>query len=262
MADTVLRTIERDAIAVLTFHRPDKLNALNSAMHADLMYELDAVERDDDLRVVILRGAGDKAFVAGADISEYAEDEADAAAFEAFQRRGRAVNDRLASFPKPVIAAVNGYALGGGFELALCCDIIVASESARFGLPEGLLGLSPGGGGTQRLVRAVGPYVASEVLLGGKRLHADRAYQLGLVAQVVPSEALRDAALTIAESLLRIAPLAAREMKTLLRVGVETTLSAALSLEQEVLLRLFGTHDGKEGIRAFVEKRPPKFTGR
>ena len=262
MAGTVLRTTENGAIAVLTFHRPEKLNALNTPTLVGLVEELDAIEGDDDVRVVILRGAGDKAFVAGADIAEYAEEGGDPDAFEAFQRRGRAVNDRLASFPKPVIAAVNGYALGGGFELALCCDIIIASESARFGLPEGLLGLSPGGGGTQRLVRAVGPFVASEVLLGAKRLHADRAYQLGLIAQIVPSDALLETALEWAASLLRVAPLAARAMKTLLRAGADAALPTALNLEQEVLLRLFRTDDGQEGIRAFIEKRPPNFTGR
>ena len=262
MADTVLRTTEDEAVAVLTFHRPKKLNALNTRTLLEFANELDAIEHDDDIRVVILRGAGDRAFVAGADIAEYADEASGAAAFETFQRRGRAINDRLASFPKPVIAAVNGYALGGGFELALCCDLIVASETARFGLPEGLLGLSPGGGGTQRLLRTVGPFVASEVLLGARRLSAQRAYQLGLVAEVVPPDELQATARTYAGYALGVAPLAAREMKTLLRAGAEASLPTALSLEQEVLLRLFQTEDGREGIRAFVEKRPPRFKGR
>lgn len=262
MADTVQRTTEDGAVAILTFQRPEKLNALNTPTLVELAAELDAIERDDDIRVVILRGAGDKAFVAGADIAEYADEHTGPAAFEAFQRRGRALNDRLASFAKPVIAAVNGYALGGGFELALCCDLIVASDTARFGLPEGLLGLSPGGGGTQRLLRTVGPFVASEVLLGARRLTAQRAHQLGLVAEVVAPDELQATAMAYAQALLEVAPLAAREMKALLRAGAEASLPTALSLEQEVLLRLFRTDDGQEGIRAFVEKRPPRFTGR
>lgn len=260
MPPTMIRETVEGEVAVLTFNRPQKLNALNTAMLDQFMEELDAIERQDEVRVVILTGAGDKAFVAGADIEEYAD--GDEAAFEAFQRHGRVVNDRLASFPKPVLAAVHGYALGGGFEIALCCDIIVASEKARFGLPEGLLGLSPGGGGTQRLLRTVGPYVASEVLLGARRLTAERARELGLVARVVPPEELTSAALEYANWIQGVAPIAAREMKALLRGGMDASLPVALSLEQEVLLRLFRSRDGQEGIRAFVDKRPPRFLGK
>ena len=260
MASTIVRESVNGSVAILTFNRPEKLNALNTPMLTEFMEHLDALEREDEVRVVILKGAGDKAFVAGADIGEYAD--GNEAAFEAFQRRGRAVNDRLASFPRPVVAAVHGYALGGGFEIALCCDVIVASDKARFGLPEGLLGLSPGGGGTQRLLRTVGPYVASEVLLGARRLRADRAEMLGLVARVVPPDELMAAALEWAEWIQGVAPLAAREMKALLRTGLDAPLPVALSLEQEVLLRLFRSADGQEGIQAFVEKRTPQFQGR
>lgn len=261
MPGLIAQFVENESIAMLTFNRPEKMNALNSLVLEEFMALLDDVENRDEVRVVVLTGAGDKAFVAGADIAEYAEDGADLDAFERFQRRGRAVNDRLTTFPKPIIAAVNGYALGGGFEIALCCDIIIASETARFGLPEGLLGLCPGGGGSQRLLRAVGPYVASEVLLGARRLNADRAYQLGLVAKVVSTDQLMDAVLEYARSMMKVAPRAAREMKELLRIGDDAALPVALSLEQEVLIRLFRSHDGQEGIHAFVEKRPPQFTG-
>jgi enoyl-CoA hydratase len=249
-----------DSVAILTFNRPDKLNALSTPLLQAFEDHLRRIEEDPDLRVVILTGAGDKAFVAGADVGEYAE--GDAEAFMAFQANGRRVNDYLESFPKPTIAAVNGYALGGGFEIALCCDVLIASTNARLGLPEGLLGLSPGGGGTQRLMRAVGRYVAADVLLSARRLSAERAYELGLVAEVTEPENLIAKALEKAVYMLKVAPLAAREIKRLLRISADAALPTGLALEQEILFRLYGTRDGLEGIRAFVEKRAPTFEGR
>lgn len=244
-------------VASLTFNRPEKMNALSTALLDEFERHFADIEQDPSVRAVILTGAGEKAFVAGADIGEYAD--GDSEAFIAFQLRGRRINDRLAALPKVTIAAVNGYALGGGFEIALCCDVIIATPEARFGLPEGLLGLSPGGGGTQRLVRAVGHYVASDVLLTGRRITGAQALALGLVADVVPASELADAALSKADYAKRIAPGSVREMKRLLREGADAPLPTALSLEQEVLFRLFGSADGQEGVKAFVEKRTPDF---
>jgi enoyl-CoA hydratase/carnithine racemase len=236
------------------------MNALSTPLLQEFETHLRAIEADPATRVVILTGAGDKSFVAGADIGEYARH--DAEAFIAFQLNGRRINDYLEQFPKPVIAAINGYALGGGFEIALCCDVLIASTNARLGLPEGLLGLSPGGGGTQRLIRAVGRYVAADVLLSARRLSAQRAYELGLVAEVTEPGELMARAIAKAEYMLKVAPLSSREMKRLIRLGLDAALPTGLSLEQEVLFRLYNTQDGIEGIRAFIEKREPKFEGR
>lgn len=252
--------VRSDHIALLTFNRPDKLNALSTPMLEELEAHLRRIETDVRLRVVILTGAGEKAFVAGADIGEYADGSAQA--FIDYQLNSRRLFDYIEAFPKPIIAAVNGYALGGGFEIALCCDVLVVSTAARLGLPEGLLGLCPGGGGTQRLTRAVGRYAAADVLLSGRRLSGQRAYELGLAAEIAEPEQLLDVALQKAEYMLKVAPLAQREMKRLIRVGMDGSLPTGLSLEQEVLFRLYGTEDGREGIAAFVEKRSPQFRGR
>lgn len=247
-------------IAVLTFNRPEKLNAFSTPLLEQFETHLRALENDHAVRVVIITGAGEKAFVAGADISEYAS--GDFAAFAAYQFNSRRLFDYVEAYPKPVIAAINGYALGGGFELALCCDVLLVTTTARLGLPEGKLGLSPGGGGTQRLMRAVGRYVAADVLLSGRNLTGERAYQLGLAAELCEPGELLDKAVQKAEYMLKIAPLSAREMKRLVRIGLDAALPTGLSLEQEVLCRLYNTHDGLEGIRAFVEKRDPQFEGR
>jgi enoyl-CoA hydratase len=161
----------------------------------------------------------------------------------------------------PVIGAVNGYALGGGFEIALCCDLLIASTSASFGLPEGLLGLSPGGGGTQRLTRAVGPFVAADILLSARRLTGQEAERVGLVSGVVESSDLIGAAIAKAKAIVRIAPIAAHEMLGLIRVAMDSPLEEGLEKEQDALGRLRRTADADEGISAFVEKREPRFTG-
>lgn len=243
----------------LLFNRPEKLNALSSPMLAAFDAALDAARDDAGMRVLVLRGAGGRAFVAGADIAEYRGDRR--AEFIVYQREGRRVFDKLERLPKPVIGVIDGYALGGGFEIALCCDMLLCAEQAEFGLPEGRLGLSPGGGGSQRLTRAVGRHVAAEVMLGGWRLDAARAHALGLVAEVVPRPELDERVLARARGCLKIAPLAQTEMKRLIREGGDAALDAALSYEQEVLFRLYGTRDGQEGIDAFLEKRSPEFRG-
>lgn len=256
----VLLDNRADGIAILTLHRPEKLNALNTPLLNQLEGYLHALADDAQVRVLILTGAGEKAFVAGADIGEYKDQ--DFAQFVDYQLYGRKLFTAIDEYPKPVIGAINGYALGGGFEIALSCDVLVASTNARFGLPEGLLGLCPGGGGTQKLTRAVGRYVAADVLLSGRRLSAERAYELGLVAEVTEPSELLNAAIAKARYMLKVAPLAQREMKRLIRQGPDGSLATALSLEQEVLFRLFHSQDGHEGIRAFMEKRDPQFKGK
>ncbi|MDJ0686827.1 MAG: enoyl-CoA hydratase-related protein [Alphaproteobacteria bacterium] len=239
------------------FNRPDKLNALSSPLMAELDAAIDAAAADPAVRVLVLRGAGGKAFVAGADIAEYQGDKR--AAFIAYQMNSRRIFDKLERLPKPVICAIDGFALGGGFEIALCCDIILCAEAAQLGLPEGRLGLSPGGGGTQRLVRAVGKYAASDLMLAGWRMSGRRAYELGVVAEV--TDDLDNAIAKRARACLKIAPLAQAEMKRLIREGSEAPIETAKSYEQEVLFRLYSTSDGQEGIDAFLEKRDPQFKG-
>jgi enoyl-CoA hydratase/carnithine racemase len=255
----LVRSERHGAAVVLTFDRPEKLNALNTPLLHRLERVLDEAERDADVRVIVLTGAGQKSFVAGADIGEYAE--LDEAAFDEYQRYSRRLFSKIDRFPKPVIGAVNGYALGGGFEIALCCDVLVASGNARFGLPEGLLGLSPGGGGTQRLTRAVGPFVAADVLLSTRRLSAEDALRLGLVAEVVEPERLLDTALAKAEAMAKVAPLASSGMLRLIEAAGDAPLEEGLTLEQEALSRLRRSEDAAEGIEAFVAKREPRFRG-
>lgn len=247
-------------IVRLTFNRPDKLNALSTPLLRELERELDRLRADEASRVVILAGAGGRAFVAGADIAEYGGDRAKE--FIAYQMESRRIFDKLEALPKPTIAAVRGYALGGGFEIVLCCDVIICAESARLGLPEGLLGLSPGGGGTQRLTRAVGKHLASDIMLAARRITGERAYELGLAAELCPDEALLETALERARAMLKVAPLAQAAMKRLIRQGADGALELSQSFEQEVLFRLYGTEDGREGVAAFLDKRKPAFKGR
>jgi enoyl-CoA hydratase len=257
---SLLRNLLEPGIAKLTFNRPEKLNALSTPTIRALEAELDLIAADPSVRVVILAGAGDRAFVAGADIEEYRGNRADA--FAAYQFESRRVFDKLEALPQPTIAAVRGYALGGGFELALCCDLMICAESARLGLPEGLLGLSPGGGGTQRLTRAVGKMMASDIMLSARRITGERAFQLGLAVELASEESLLDTALSRAQAMLKVAPRAQAEMKRLIRLGFDAPLPVAQSFEQEVLLRLYSTDDGQEGIAAFLDKRQPEFRGK
>ena len=259
MDELVLRENMEPGIARLTFNRPDKLNALSTPLVRQLEAHLDDIAADRDVRCVILAGAGDKAFVAGADIAEYRGRQTEK--FIAYQRESRVVFGKIEALPQPVIAAVRGYALGGGFEIVLCCDIVICAQSARLGLPEGLLGLSHGGGGTQRLTRVVGKHTASNMMLAARRITGQRAYELGIAAECVPDEELMDTALMRARDVCRVAPLAAEEMKPLIRAALETPLEAGLTLEQSTLYRLYNTNDADEGIQAFLEKRDPDFTG-
>ncbi|MEM1360426.1 MAG: enoyl-CoA hydratase-related protein [Pseudomonadota bacterium] len=241
----------------LLFNRPDKMNALSSPLMVEFDGALDDAAADPEVRALVLRGAGGKAFVAGADIAEYQGDKR--AAFIAYQMNSRRVFDKLERLPKPVVCAVDGFALGGGFEIALCCDILIVSRDAQLGLPEGRLGLSPGGGGTQRLLRAVGKFVSADIMLAGWRLSGQRSFDLGLAAEV--TDDLDATVLQRARALLKMAPLAQAEMKRLMREGFDAPVETAKRYEQEVLFRLYSTADGQEGINAFLEKRPPEFRG-
>lgn len=260
MAEPLVRQeIFDGAIALLTLNRPEKLNALSTPLLSELDQALDRAAADAAIRVVILTGAGEKAFAAGADIAEYRGRRE--RAFQEFQFEGRRINDKLEALPKPTIAAINGYALGGGLEIALCCDVLVVSTSARLGLPEGQLGLSPGGGGTQRLIRSVGRHLTADLLLSANRLKGERAYAIGLAAALCDPSEILDTALAKARAMLRLGPLALTEMKRLIRIGADAALPTALALEQEVLLRLYTSNDGQEGIEAFLDKRTPEFKG-
>lgn len=251
---------ERDgAVAVLRVDREERLGALSRGTVEALIAYLDELARDDEVRVLVVTGTG-RGFIAGADINEY--DGVSQAAFDAYQRLGRTAFGKLAALPQPTIAAVNGYAFGGGFEVALACDLIVASTAARFALPEVKLGLLPGGGGTQRLARAIGVRATKELVMTGRSMRPDEAERRGLVSRVVDPDQLLSAALDLAHTLADRAPLAVREAKRLVDDGVEASLDAGWTLEQRVLSALYASVDAREGIRAFIEKRDPKFQGR
>lgn len=253
----VVQETLRKGVERLRFNRPEKLNALSSEMVQELEQHLDRLAGDPEVRVLVLAGTGGKAFVAGADIAEYRDGRHHA--FIAYQLQSRRVFDKLEAFPKPTLAAIQGYALGGGFEIALCCDILLCAQSARLGLPEGNLGLCPGGGGTQRLTRAIGRYAAADVMIAGRYLRGERAYQLGLASVVCADEDFEQSILDHTQAMLKLAPQPQAEIKALMRNGMNASLPTALSLEQEVLFRLYGTADAQEGINAFLEKRPPNF---
>jgi enoyl-CoA hydratase len=247
------------AIALLRVEREEALGALSRGILECLHDYLIELRSDTDIRVLVLTGTG-RGFIAGADIGEY--DGASQAEFEDDQRLGRATFDMLAALPQVTIAAVNGYALGGGFEVVLCCDLVLATERARFGLPEVKLGLLPGGGGTQRLARAAGAAFAKELVLTGRFATAAELHARGLVSTVCPADQLVDDALELARQIADGAPLAVRAAKRLIDDGLRMPLDVALTAEQDVLARLFATADGKEGVAAFIAKRDPSFSGR
>ena len=253
--------VERDgAVGVVALNRPRAMNALSLPLMEAVGRALREFEADDGVRAIVLTG-GDRAFAAGADIGEMKDLEGPAAAraaLAAHLARGDAVGACL----KPVIAAVSGFALGGGCELALACDLIVASETAVFGQPEILLGVIPGAGGTQRLTKAVGKAVAMDMILTGRRLTAREALSFGLVNRVVPVESCLFEAKRLARRIADMPPLAVRAAKASISPAVDRGLDAGLALEREAFFRLFGTVDQKEGMKAFAEKRAPVFSGR
>lgn len=247
-----------DRIATLTVNRPDKLNALDNATIAELASAIDEVRGRDDIGGAILTGAG-RAFVAGADISEL--EALGAVAAKALAQRGQEVFRLFETSPKPIVAAVNGFALGGGCELAMSCHVRIASEAAKFGQPEVKLGLIPGYGGTQRLARLVGKGRALQLLLTGEMIDAAEAYRIGLVNRVVPGPELIEAARVLLRQILTNGPLAVSQCIEVVNGGYDLTLDEALRLEATAFGLLAATQDKREGTRAFVEKRAAAFTG-
>ncbi|HVJ05241.1 MAG TPA: enoyl-CoA hydratase-related protein [Candidatus Saccharimonadales bacterium] len=252
-----LRYEKKSQIAFITIARPKVLNALNIATLRELSLAFQAVRDDDDVRIAILTGEGEKAFVAGADITELAKlGPIDA---EAFAVRGQAVFSLIENCGKPVIAAVNGFALGGGCELALACTMRLASENARFGQPESKLGIIPGYGGTQRLPRLVGKGLAFQIILSGEMLRAEEAYRIGLVNAVLPPAELLPHAEALAQRIIANAPIATRFCLEAVNKGMEMTLSEGLAYEASLFGLCCATEDKNEGTRAFLEKRVPQF---
>jgi enoyl-CoA hydratase len=249
-----------DGITTITVNRPDKLNALNASVIRELGQAIEAAGTDPSIRGVILTGAGAKAFVAGADITELANQSP--LESKARSLAGQAVFRRFEALRKPVVAAVNGFCLGGGCELAMACHIRLASENARFGQPEVKLGISPGYGGTVRLPRLVGRGRALELLLTGEMIDAQEAWRIGLVNRVVALDQLLPEADTLLRKILAQGPLAIAAVLEAVDVGAETASTEALVLEANHFGLLAATEDMREGMRAFLEKRPPKFAGR
>ena len=247
-----------DRIATITVNRPDKLNALDDRVIGELGIAIDSVRDNADVGGVILTGAG-RAFVAGADITRL--EKYGAVAAKALAQRGQEVFRRFETSPKPTIAAVNGFALGGGCELAMACHIRVASESAKFGQPEVKLGLVPGYGGTQRLPRLVGKGRALQLLMTGEMIDAQEAFRIGLVNRVVPAAELLTAATTMLQMILANAPLAVAHCIEVVNAGYDLPLSDAMTLEATAFGLLAATDDKREGTRAFLDKRAAKFTG-
>ena len=260
MSADALILVERDEerrVALLRFNRPKQLNALNGQVMDELCGALEALDRDEAIRVLVVTG-NERAFAAGADIGEMAG----ASPIDMLRTNRIAQWDRVRRVSKPVIAAVAGWCLGGGCELAMALDLIIAAESARFGQPEINIGVIPGAGGTQRLTRAVGKSVAMEMILTGEPIDAREAHRLGLVARVVPDELLVEDALALAARIAAKSPLALRMAKEAVNAAFEMSLTDALAHERRLFYLLFASEDQKEGMAAFLEKRDPNFTGR
>ena len=259
-ANDVLTVEIADHIAVLTLNRPQVMNAIDRGLAEALAARLPALDRDDAVRVAILTGAGPRAFCAGADLKERATMTPD----EVVRQRRRLIDatNALLGFEKPLIAAVNGLALGGGLELALACDFALAAEGARFGLPETTLAIIPGDGGTQLLPRLVGQAKARELIFTGELIDAAEALRLNLISRAVPVDELLPTARAIAAKIARNGPVAVRQAKRALNMSREVGLSQGFQYEQEAYQAVIPTEDRQEALRAFAEKRPPMFQGR
>jgi len=250
---------KKDGLGWVQFNRPDKLNAINPEVLSELETVISWCEQDDEVRVIALKG-NEKAFIAGADIENMSKGDIKFA-YELTDLTMR-VQERLADLPKPTIAAISGYALGGGCEIALCCDFRIAADNAVLGLPEIGLGIIPGGGGTQRLPRLVNLGVAAKMILAGENIKAEEAERVGLVDKVVSQDNMEDEVKALASKLIKRPQMAIRAAKTSMRKGLSTSLKEGLQIEQDLFCMLFGTKDQKEGMAAFLEKRKPKFIGR
>ena len=250
---------KRARLAVITFNRPEKMNALNSQVIAETIAALSELKRDETVRVVVLTGAGEKSFVAGADISEFA------GRTPLTQRKAMlagSISAAIESFPKPVIAMINGFCLGGGNELAMGCDLRYASEKARFGQPEINLGIIPGDGGTQRLTRLVGETKAMELILTGDMINAQTALDLGLVNAIFPPEELEAKTMEIANKIAEKSPIALQAAKEAVKLASRSNLDEGLRREVDLFALCFSSEDKEEGVRAFLEKRKPVFKGK
>lgn len=255
--DPLIERQDRDGVARLTINRPKALNALNSAVLAELDKHLDALESDAGLRGVLITGAGEKSFVAGADITEMRDKTPEQA--RAFSTAALKTIKRLEALPVPVVALVNGFCLGGGCELALACDWAVATDNAIFGQPEVLLGVIPGFGGTQRLPRRVGPAMALDLVTTGRKIDASEALRIGLVNRVMPQSELDAYADELTAQLSGNGPQAVRSAKQAVHDGLDQDLDSALALEASLFALCFASEEQTEGMSAFVEKRKPRF---
>ena len=256
--DNIVVKIE-DGIAIITFNRPKALNALNITLLDELHYALDRVQNNEDIRVLVLTGAGDKSFVAGADITELAT--FNALQGKKFSQFGHRIIGKLQQMPIPVIAAVNGFALGGGSEMALACDFIYASDNAMFGLPEITLGLIPGFGGTQRLPRLVGPNRAKEMIFTGEMITADKAEKIGLVNKICTQEDLMTEVLETAKKISLKGKASLRAAKQAINTGLDTDLATGCKYEIDAFALCLASKDAREGTTAFLEKRKAEFKG-
>jgi enoyl-CoA hydratase len=245
------------SIGIVQLNRPSALNALNFELMAELVKALEELDGDQAVRVIILTG-NERAFAAGADLKEMSQ----AGPVDLILGRRFELWDRIRKIAKPIIAAVSSYCLGGGNELAMSCDMIIASENATFGQPEVNVGIMPGAGGTQRLIRAVGKYKAMEMILTGKPITAQEAHRVGLVNRVVPTESLMDEAKKIANEIASKPPISIRAAKEAILKAQDTALEVGLDFERKSFYMLFATEDGKEGMKAFLEKRKPNFKGK
>jgi len=254
----------RGGIAILTLNRPEKLNALNYALVDRLVALLDAIENAPDLRAVILTGAGERAFSAGADIAEFSNSVRDGpdAAVRAFVRRGQSMTARIEAFPKPIIVAVNGIAFGGGCEITEAAHLAVASEKASFAKPEINIGIPPTFGGTQRLPRLAGRKRALELLLTGDPFSPRRAYEIGLVNRIVPHDDLMPSALELAGRIVRHSPVTASRILAAVTRGLNTTIAEGLEIESDQFARMVPTHDIREALDAWIARRLPQYQGR
>ena len=257
MTYTSILVETRGRVGLITLNRPQALNALNNQLMREVMDALEAFDKDDDIGAMVITGS-EKAFAAGADIKEMVDKDT----LQMMDTDHVAVFGRIRTIRKPVIAAVSGWALGGGCEVALSCDMIIASDSAKFGQPEINIGVIPGAGGTQRLVRAIGKSLAMEMILNNRTLSAQEALQYGLVNRVVPVSDYLDEALKLAEEIAARAPLAVRAAKRMINHSYESFLNDGLVEEKQVFYNLFSTEDQKEGMQAFVEKRKPEWKGK